>query len=123
MAFLGKIGNDQAGKNVISEMEELGIDTSNHLVSGNHCTGYSVIINSFEGDRTVLTYRGANANLGEKELPWGIIKNTRWVYLTSLRGLSVTIIARLFDECKKHNVKIAWNPGSQQVDDFKFVSE
>jgi ribokinase len=115
VAFPGKIGKDEAGKNVLSEMEGLGVDISNHLTSETHCTGYSVVINSFEGDRTVLTYRGANAEIAEKEFPWKIIGNTRWVYLTSLRGISVTIIARLFTECRKHKVKIAWNPGSQQL--------
>ncbi|MHC4663846.1 MAG: carbohydrate kinase family protein [Planctomycetota bacterium] len=115
VAFLGKLGKDQAGRNVIGEMEGLGADVSNYMTSDEHCTGYSVIISSFEGDRTVLAYRGANADITEKEFPWEIIGAAKWAYLTSLRGMSVTIIEKVFSECRKNKVKLAWNPGSQQL--------
>ena len=114
-AFLGKIGNDEAGERLLQELEEAGVDTSFHIVSKRRSTGYSVILTSFEGDRTVLVYRGANSVLDAEDIDWSFLDKTRWVHITSLSGRSAKLLPVLVRSAKRKGVKISLNPGSTQI--------
>ena len=43
-------------------------DIKNIIDSDKDLTGFSIILVSFQGDRTVLAHRGANAHVSEKEV-------------------------------------------------------
>lgn len=57
--FMGAIGRDPAGQVVLEELDRENVDTT--LVSSDtHSTGYSVLLVAPNGERTILTYRGAS---------------------------------------------------------------
>ena len=114
-AFLGKIGDDEAGKALIKELQEAGVDTSFHIVSKRRSTGYSVILTSFEGDRTVLVYRGANSVLDAEDIDWSFLNKARWLHITSLSGRSAKLLPQLTRRAKRKGVKVSLNPGSAQI--------
>ena len=59
---MGAIGHDPAGQAVIADLDKENIDT--HLVrySPKYSTGYSVLLLASNGERTILTYRGASTH-------------------------------------------------------------
>jgi sugar/nucleoside kinase (ribokinase family) len=114
-AFLGKIGSDEAGEKLLQELQEAGVDTSFHIVSKRRSTGYSVILTSFEGDRTVLVHRGANSVMDADDIDWSFLDKTRWVHITSLSGRSAKLLPVLVQRAKRKGVKISLNPGSTQI--------
>ena len=58
--FLGVIGRDPAGQAVLDALDRENIDTSLVKYSDTHNTGYSVLLVAPNGERTILTYRGAS---------------------------------------------------------------
>ncbi len=115
-ASLTKISaNDDAGAAVLAELKSEGVAT--HLVakSHSHRTGYSVILVSWQGDRTALTFRGANNTLDETDIDWGFLDETRWLYLSSLSGRSAQMAQQIARRASKRGVKLAFNPGGTQL--------
>jgi sugar/nucleoside kinase (ribokinase family) len=60
----------------------------------------------------MFLYRGANDFLTVQD--WRPLK-TSWFYLSSLTGESAEIIPELFSYARAHGIKVAWNPGSDQL--------
>ncbi len=115
-AVVGKVGrDDDAGKRVIDELKTEGVDVSFVAYSGSQQTGYSVILVSYEGDRTVLTFRGANNTFDEHDLDWKVLDETKWLYMSGLSGRSAEMAVTLAQRAHEKNVNLAFNPGSTQL--------
>jgi len=114
-AFLGKIGPDEIGQLVLHELDVAGVDTSCHLKSDDEATGYSVILTSYEGDRTVLTHRGASTQIRADEIDWSFVEKTEWLYVTSLSGGSAEVLAPAVEKASAAGLRVALNPGSTQI--------
>jgi len=106
------IGRDEAGDVITAELEREGVSTELVVRHESERTGYSVILNSFEGDRTVLTARGANLRLDPERVDWDGVAGAEWIYLTSLHGESMKLMPRLREITRGDRVKLAFNPGS-----------
>ena len=84
----------------------------NVIDSTKDLTGFSIILVSFQGDRTVLAHRGANAQVSEKEVNFEAIKNSKWVYVSPLSGESNKVLDKVATFCNENNVKLAVNAGT-----------
>ena len=60
-----KLGKDFQSKTILKKIDSKNVDTSNIIKSSNEISGFSVILLSFQGDRTVLAHRGTNATISE----------------------------------------------------------
>ena len=69
-----KVGDDIYSKGIFKALEEKKVDLTNVIQDKSISTGFSIILTSFEGDRTVLAHRGANALIQEKEVNFDAIK-------------------------------------------------
>ena len=58
-----KIGDDIYSAGVLESFEGKNVDLSNKIQDKSESTGFSIILVSFQGDRTVLAHRGANAHI------------------------------------------------------------
>lgn len=112
-ACIAKIGADDAGRDVTSDLEHHGVYTNMLVTSSKEQTGYSTLLTTAEGRRTALVYRGASATLIAKELAWEKMK-CKWIYLTSLNG-NLPLIKRIFAHAAAQDIHIAWNPGSKEL--------
>ena len=83
-----KLGNDELNNIIKLKLAKSGIDIMNIIDSAKYLTGFSIILVSFQGDRTVLAHRGANAHVQESEINFEAIKKARWVYVSPLSGES-----------------------------------
>lgn len=112
-AWLGKLGDDEPGKQIKDFLKKNKIDFLGN--SGDGKTGYSVILDSKGHDRTILTHKGEN-NFLDLKTDIDVEKlNTRWFYFSSMMGRSFQTQKKLARFAKKKNIKLAFNPSSYQA--------
>ncbi len=114
-----KIGNDEAGKAILSNLAKKGIHTKNIITSKKHCSGTSFIIHSLKKERTIFAYRGANGFLQEEHIPYDQIKNSDQIYITSLSHHSANLLPKIAQFAHKNNIPVATNPGISQLAEGK----
>jgi sugar/nucleoside kinase (ribokinase family) len=115
-ALVSKIGRDDPGERVRSRMEEMGASTHLMAYSEASGTGYSTIITTFTGERTILVHRGAARELGEDDIPWDELEKTKWMYVGALAGQSWRLYPRLARFADDHDIKLGLNLGTSQID-------
>jgi len=125
--IIAKIGNDIISKAVLQRFEEKNVDRSMIIQSKKDQTGFSVILVSYEGDRTVLMHRGANSTINLDEIDWEKVKQSKWVYVASLSGNSNQVLDKFAEFAEKNGINMAFNPGTTQIkrgiEDMKKVLE
>lgn len=110
-----KVAHDSAGDNVDFVLDAAGVKTQ-YLVKSEHGqTGYSVILTSYEGERSILAYRGVNTELCFEELNQAAIAAASWIYVSSLSGEADQLLEPLFAFARDHDTRIAFNPGATQL--------
>lgn len=107
-----KLGNDELNNIIKLKLAKSGIDIMNIIDSTKYLTGFSIILVSFQGDRTVLAHRGANAHVHEKEVNFDAIKNSRWVYVSPLSGDSNKVLDKIANFCNENKINLAINAGT-----------
>ncbi|OIO64215.1 hypothetical protein AUJ68_06855 [Candidatus Woesearchaeota archaeon CG1_02_57_44] len=110
VGWLGMLGDDEHGHLVRRILKQEGIDVLG-AVSKTRKTGYSVILDSLEGDRTILTFKGCNDYL----LP-GLIDTkklrARHFYFASMMGDSWKGMEAVAAYAKKKAIPMTFNPSS-----------
>ncbi|MBI4256497.1 hypothetical protein HY626_00390 [Candidatus Uhrbacteria bacterium] len=114
-AIICRVGDDSPGKDVVEDLSRFGVST--HLVRQikNGETAYSTILTMKDGERTVLVYRGTSSKFITADVPETAIKNTNWIYLTSLGG-NLGLAKKIIITAHKAGVKVAWNPGHKELE-------
>ena len=107
-----KLGNDEFNSIIKLKLAQSGVDIMNIIDSKKHLTGFSIILVSFQGDRTVLAHRGANAHVLEREVNFNALKNSRWVYVSPLSGESNKILDKISKFCQENKINLAINAGT-----------
>ncbi|MBI2659971.1 carbohydrate kinase family protein [Candidatus Woesearchaeota archaeon] len=109
VAFLGKLGqgtnSDFIHKNLVKEKIDL------LCAHGKGNAGYSVILDTLEHDRTILTHKGINDDLRNKDIPYKKLK-TKWFYFSAMMEESFRTLERLAEFAQRNNIKIAFNPST-----------
>lgn len=110
-----KIGDNVQGDNIIKVLKSLNVDLSNVVRSKEYQTGFSIILISFQGDRTVLAHRGANAHIELEDINFDAIKNSKWLYLAPLNGSSTKILDKIAEYAENNDVNMAINVGTSSI--------
>ncbi|HDS11400.1 MAG TPA: carbohydrate kinase family protein [Candidatus Wirthbacteria bacterium] len=115
VAFAGCIGQDEDGRKLMMNLKKEGVRTDflQRVVDEN--TGLSVIINSFEGERTAFSFRGANNKLTKDVLDLSALIDTKWFYIPSLTGSSQYLLPELVNLAQENSIKVGCNPGLAQL--------
>lgn len=107
-AIITTIGTDELSEKIIKTFKKEKIET-NLLQKENGPSNFSVSLN-FAGERTLFTYHAKR----EYQLPQ--IPKADWVYLTSMGDRWQKAYEGVCDFVKKEKVKLAFNPGSHQLE-------
>ncbi len=110
-----KIGDDIYSQGIIESFKTTNVDLSNKIQDNNDSTGFSIILVSFQGDRTVLAHRGANAHIKKSEINFDAIKNSRLLYIAPLNGDSNKVLDDIVNFAKENNVYVCFNAGSTSI--------
>lgn len=74
-------------------------------------TGYSIILDSLEHDRTILAFKGSNNDLKFSEINLNKLK-TKWFYFSTMMGEAFKTLEKLAKFAEKNGIKIAFNASS-----------
>ena len=118
--FMGTIGHDPAGQAVANDLDNESVDTSHVSYSKRLNTGYSVLLLAPNGERTILTYRGASTHYDIHNFDLADVQ-ADWLYVSSVAG-QIDILSTVFLQAKQNGMKIFFNPGKgelKQIDKLK----
>ena len=110
-----KMGNDEMAPLIEDIIRKSKVDTSNIIHSKEGMTGFSIILVSFQGDRTVLAHRGENAKIEKEDINFDKLKEARWIYVAPLSGDSNKLLDKIAHFAKKNNIKLAINAGTTAI--------
>lgn len=112
--YVGKIGaTDARGHEIIKALKADKVDTSLVVYDRQRGTGYSVILLTWRGERTILVYRGASADFHGRDFHWNKMRSN-WLYVSSLGG-EMDTLRRIWRQAKQRKMRIAWNPGGGEL--------
>jgi len=110
--FIGKIGKDEQGQDILNMLRREKVKFLGKI-DKNGMTGYSVILDSKDKTRTILTYKGVNNQLSLNEVPKRI--KTKWLYYSSFLGKSFETQKKLAKILTARGTKLAFNPSMYLV--------
>lgn len=110
-----KIGDDIYSDGILESFKEKNVDLSNIIQDKTLSTGFSIILVSFQGDRTVLAHRGANAKIKKSDINFDAIKNAKLLYIAPLNGDSTKVLDDIVNFAKDNNVKVCFNAGTSSI--------
>ena len=110
----GAVGNDSWAEGIFKNFAKENI-SSEYLQKVDEKTGFSVILNSFEGERTVLAYAGANHAI--EKIDTKILYSAEGIHLCHLSGKSKKIFSNIEKFFQKNPKKfLSFNPGKEQIE-------
>lgn len=110
-AYCGCIGEDSYGNTILGSLQKEGIEFVGHR--SDESTSISILLDSIEHDRTILTYKGASNHLLFKKINPNILHADLY-YFSSLLGEALTTQEKIISLAHEHT-KIAFNPSSYQA--------
>lgn len=108
-AYLGKIGKDANSEHILNRLKKEKVKFIG--VRSKDQSAFSVILDSIEHDRTILTFRGCVSDLKYSEIKKKDLK-TKWFYFSSMMEESFRTLEKLADFALKNKIKVAFNPSS-----------
>jgi ribokinase len=113
VGYVGKIGHDPAGAEVVRVLRREGVQTDRVVYDSRLSTGYSSILLATNGERTILRHVGASHSLSAKDIA---IRNLEadWFYITSLNG-NFDLLSKLLKHANNHGIQVAIDPGNGEL--------
>jgi len=127
VAYVGLVGNDSSGKEVVAELKKLGVIYDFIKDTDGADTPVSIILSAPKRERSILVYEGASHLLTKEDILWEKIKSAKWFYISGLSGESSKVFPEIinfakpqrktpgFLRGKENNIKLAVNPGHDQL--------
>lgn len=114
-AFIGKLGEkDTFSEKIINDFKEVSVDTRLIKYSRDYTTGSAYVALNQKGERRIYAYSGAANYLSKKDISKKELKNTKIIFLSSLRNLEPLQFAAEIG--KSINIPVILNPGMLIVD-------
>lgn len=110
-----KIGDDIYSDGILESFKDKKVDLSNIVQDKKVSTGFSIILVSFQGDRTVLAHRGANAQIKKSDINFDAIKNSKLLYIAPMNGDSTKVLDDIANFASENNVYVCFNAGSSSI--------
>ncbi len=125
VAYVGLVGNDSSGKEIVTELKKHGVICDFIKDTDRADTPVSIILSApgrpalrslgEGGERSILVYEGASHLLAQEDVPWDVISESKWFYLSGLSGESSKVFVPIINFAKENNIKLAVNPGHDQL--------
>jgi sugar/nucleoside kinase (ribokinase family) len=112
-SFVGKIGRDVAGAEILREFRREGVHADGAVIDEKKGTTYSTILVAPSGERVILSYPGAAHDLKVKEIDWPSLK-ADWIYIASLHG-NYDLLEKVTTYAKHNDIKVAYVPSKTDL--------
>ncbi|MCM1339075.1 MAG: carbohydrate kinase family protein [Muribaculaceae bacterium] len=110
-----KVGDDIYSKGIFEFFKWTKVDVSSVIQDEDDSTGFSIILTSFEGDRTVLAHRGANAHIRKSEIDFDAIRKAKLLYIAPLNGESNKVLDGIVKFAKENDTYVCFNAGTTGI--------
>lgn len=110
-----KVGKDIYSDGIFEAFKKTNVNLSPTIQKEDVSTGFSIILVSFQGDRTVLAHRGANARIREDEIDYNAIKEADFIYIAPLNGESNKVLEPIVKYAHDNGKIICFNAGSTSL--------
>lgn len=114
VACISKTGDGSNSEKVKSHLKRDNVDTSLIVSVKGGRTGYSIILDSLNHDRTILAFKGSNNDLKYSELKLNKIK-TKWFYFSTMLDEGFKTLEKLAKFAEKNGIKIIFNASQYLV--------
>jgi sugar/nucleoside kinase (ribokinase family) len=112
VGILTTTGIDVRGKSIIDNFRSQKVDVSKIKKLKKYDSAFSFVLVGPDKERITFSVRGAGDELLITNADLRFLKNTKWIYVSSLSGAWKGVLRQVFSVNKK---KIAWNPGGVQI--------
>ena len=110
-----KIGKDIYAEGILDSFKHRNVNLEHIIQRKDTTTGFSIILVSFQGDRTVLAHRGANAEIRKDEIDFDAIRDADFIYVAPLNGDSNKVLEPIVEHASKNDTKICFNAGTTSI--------
>lgn len=110
-----KVGDDIYSSGVFEAFKKTNVSLDNIVQDKKLSTGFSIILVSFQGDRTVLANRGANALIKVEDINFEALKEADWLYIAPLNGESNQVLEPLVNFAHDNDIKVCFNAGTTSI--------
>jgi len=110
--FIGKVGSDEEGRFLRDDLKREGVDVS-YLRREDGRTGTIFVIVDRNGQRTMLSFRGANVRLRPEEIPRQYVADSRLLHISGyslVRPPQCDAALAAMRYAKEENVRISLDP-------------
>jgi ribokinase len=112
--ILGSVGKGDYGEEALKNLRVHGVNTK-YVTLKEGSTGISLVF-LVNGEKTVLTSRGANEFLGEEDLNPAVFEDIDTLILTSLVSPdNMLLMKKAITEAKKRGISIVVNPSMSMI--------
>ncbi len=111
---LAKIGDDEAGRSILADLHTHHVSSDHILIDKKGKTGYSTLLTTSNGERTVLVFRGVSGSWYEKDISHAYFENIRALYVSSLGG-NIAVLEKIVSLARKKRIPLAMNPGGAEL--------
>ncbi|WP_143463715.1 ribokinase [Levilactobacillus enshiensis] len=108
--FIGKVGNDDAGRFMVESLKDDGIDTSAIITDATIGTGSAFILLDEAGQNSILVYGGSNQQIKPAEVTAVEDEIAKADFLITQFETPQDATLAAFTVAKKHNVTTILNP-------------
>ncbi len=105
-----KVGDDNNGVDVLDMLGKENVKFLGSKTKGK--TGYSIVLDSKDRSRTILTFKGPGNDIKLDEVPKF---KTDWLYFSSVLGMSFRTQEKLARKLKKEGTRLAFNPSGYLI--------
>jgi ribokinase len=113
--YVGEVGRDTNGKLIMANLKKEKISFLGSRGDKDSKSGYSIILDAMEDDRTILVYKGCNNDMHTSELKLSRLKAS-WFYISSMLGSSLKTMVDIADHAKQRKIRIAFNPSATMLE-------
>jgi len=127
ISVIGKIGEDEYGRFLLSQLSRYGIDCEKISVSQTKPTSFSDVMSLTSGERTFFHARGSNAEFAPEDIDIGSINSVilHIGYILLLDSFDKedseygTVMARFLHDVQQHGIKTSIDVVSDSTADYK----
>lgn len=127
ISVIGKVGKDDNGKFLLSELSRYGINCERVTISADKPTSFTDVMNEPSGERTFFQARGANAEFSPEDIDIDSI-NSQILHIGYILLLDSfdeedkeygTVMARFLHDVQQRGIKTSIDVVSESRPDFK----
>lgn len=114
-ACLSRVGEDWISEKIFDDLHRFGIETSLIQVDKKGSTALSVVLVASDGGRSIITHRGASAEISADEVDWGKVSSAEWIHLGAVGG-KMNLVEDVIGFAREKGIGISWNPGKGELE-------